>query len=580
MATVAQIETAIKNATAANDTAAVTRLKTLLDQEIKNGAAPGDMSWGDVATGALKNVIPSAGKLVGDYAQALLHPIDTAKAVADVGAGAIRAGAAQVLPESVMGTLDNLGGAGENSQRAADAATAVGRFYGDRYGSVEGFKRSIAEDPVGVAADVSVPLTLGGAAAARAPGVAGRVGAITARVGRALDPVTAAVDTAGATGRLARGTLGTMTGAGDEALREGFNAARAGGRRSAAYYENLRDQVPIENVVEQANRGMENLTAQRAADYQSGIQSTRNSTAQVNLRNVANQMMQAIDGMQVQGLWTGGPASRRTAERVMNDLISWARTPGSVTPIGLDGLKKRINSYFVTPGPGVSTDRLQANRVVEIVREALDTEIQRADPNYANTMRNYAQASDQIRELRNTFSLHDKASPDTTIRKLQSVMRNNVQTNYGRRTSLARELEAAGADTLMPSLAGQALNQWSPRGIARAAAPLSDLASVGSTIASGNPLFLTLGAANRVLSSPRAMGEAAGLLGGAAGRVDQVAQRIPQAIRDNARASLTPARRAITQETGGIANEEDTMLIDAKGNVYDKKGRLIRRAGE
>ena len=578
MATISQIETAIRNAQSANDTAAVGRLTALLENEKRAGAEQGGMAWGDVAYNAAKNAIPSAGKLVGDYYQAIRHPIDTAKAVADVGAGVIRAGAAQVLPESVISTLDNLGGAGENSQRAADAATAVGRFYGDRYGSMEGFKRSIAEDPVGVAADVSVPLTLGGSAAARAPGVAGRVGQIAARAGRALDPVTAAIDTAGATGRLARGWVGTMTGAGDEPLREAFNATRAGGQRSAAYYDNLRGKTPPDAVVSEAQSAMDNLSKNRAADYQAGIQSTKASTAKVNLKAVADQLLQTIDGMQVQGLWTGGPASKRTAERVMNDLISWAKTPGSVTPVGLDGLKKRVNSYFVTPGPNVSTDRLQANRIVEIVRDALDNEIRRADPNYADTMKNYAQASDQIRELRNTFSLHDRASTDTTLRKLQSTMRNDVQTNYGKRTSLARELEAAGADKLMPSLAGQALSSWSPRGVARAGVAAAGVTALPYFMS--NPAMLGVGLANAALTSPRLIGEITGKMGEGAGLLDKATGKVPQAIRDNVRASGTPARRAITQETGGIANEEETMLIDAKGNVYDKTGRLIRRAGE
>lgn len=580
MATISQIETAIRNAQSANDTAAVGRLTALLENEKRAGAEQGGMAWGDVAYNAAKNVIPSAGKLVGDYAQALLHPIDTAKAVADVGAGAIRAGAAQVLPESVMSTLDNLGGAGENSQRAADAATAVGRFYGDRYGSMEGFKRSIAEDPVGVAADVSVPLTLGGAAAARAPGVAGRVGAITRAAGEALDPVMLAAKGAGGAGRATVGALGMWTGTGDTALREGFNAARAGGRRSAAYRDNLRGNAPLDSVVEQARSAFDQIDANGAKAYQDKLKGMKASTAKVNLKNVADQLLKTIDDMEVSGNWTGGPSSKKTAERIMNDLISWAKTPAANTLTGLDGLRKRVSSYHVTGGPGVSTDRLQANRIVEVVRDALNNEITRVHPEYAEMTKGYATNRANLRELERTLSLGDTAATDTTLRKLLSGMRNNVQANFGQREKLLRDLEDAGADTLMPSLAGQTLNSWSPRGIARATANLSDLASAGSTIASGNPLFLTMGVANRVLSSPRLMGEAAGLLGTATGKVDKATAKIPKAMRDNARASLTPARRAITQETGGIANEEDTMLIDAKGNVYDKKGRLIRRAGE
>jgi hypothetical protein len=56
------------------------------------------------------------------------------------------------------------------------------------------------------------------------------------------------------------------------------------------------------------------------------------------------------------------------------------------------------------------------------------------------------------------------------LRKLQSVMRNNVQTNYGRRTDLAKMLAANGAPQLMEKLAGQALSSPVPRGLAKFAA--------------------------------------------------------------------------------------------------------------
>ena len=65
MATISQIETAIRNAQSANDTAAVGRLTALLENEKRAGAEQGGMAWGDVAYNAAKNVIPSAGKLVG-----------------------------------------------------------------------------------------------------------------------------------------------------------------------------------------------------------------------------------------------------------------------------------------------------------------------------------------------------------------------------------------------------------------------------------------------------------------------------------------------------------------------------------
>jgi hypothetical protein len=98
--------------------------------------------------------------------------------------------------------------------------------------------------------------------------------------------------------------------------------------------------------------------------------------------------------------------------------------------------------------------------------------------------------------------LGDKASADTAMRKLQSLMRNNAATNYGNRLNLARQLEQQGGQQMLPALAGQALGEMTPRGIQRATAPIG---GIGLYSLGGIPAAAT-GAA---ISSPRIVGEAA-----------------------------------------------------------------------
>lgn len=57
-------------------------------------------------------------------------------------------------------------------------------------------------------------------------------------------------------------------------------------------------------------------------------------------------------------------------------------------------------------------------------------------------MKNYENASNLIREIEKTLSLNPKASIDTALRKLQSVMRDNVNTNYGKRGDLVGATKA------------------------------------------------------------------------------------------------------------------------------------------
>jgi hypothetical protein len=106
------------------------------------------------------------------------------------------------------------------------------------------------------------------------------------------------------------------------------------------------------------------------------------------------------------------------------------------------------------------------------------------------------------------------------MRKLQSLTRNNVNTNYGQRLNLAKQLEAAGGQQIMPALAGQALSELTPRGLQGAA---SIPGALGSFSMGGLPAALAYGAA----SSPRLMGGAAYGAGvGARGLLD-VRNKLP-----------------------------------------------------
>jgi hypothetical protein len=85
------------------------------------------------------------------------------------------------------------------------------------------------------------------------------------------------------------------------------------------------------------------------------------------------------------------------------------------------------------------------------------------------------------------------------MRKLQSLMRNNVSTNYGQRVKLAQELEQQGGNQIMPALAGQALNDLAPRGLAR----------IGGGLAAGGAVINPATLAALPFASPRLVGEAA-----------------------------------------------------------------------
>jgi hypothetical protein len=117
---------------------------------------------------AISNVPASAKRFATGLYEAVTSPIQTAKGVLDIGAGALQ----KVLPEGAINFINQFEGNPAAAARAVEAANAVGGLFKDRYGSYEGIKRTLAEDPIGAAADLSTLLTGGSMATARAaPGV-------------------------------------------------------------------------------------------------------------------------------------------------------------------------------------------------------------------------------------------------------------------------------------------------------------------------------------------------------------------------------------------------------------------------
>ena len=175
------------------------------------------------------------------------------------------------------------------------------------------------------------------------------------------------------------------------------------------------------------------------------------------------------------------------------------------TPEGIDALKQKLGGIL----EGVDFKEKTANMVGKQVYNKVKDTINTQAPKYAEVMKDYSEASDLIREIERSLSLGPagKASADTAMRKLQSLTRNNVNTNYGNRLELAKQLEQAGMP-IMGALAGQSMNTLMPRGLAG----LGGLGTLGASYLA-NPY--ALGALP--FQSPMAVGAGAYGAGKAAG---------------------------------------------------------------
>ena len=159
--------------------------------------------------------------------------------------------------------------------------------------------------------------------------------------------------------------------------------------------------------------------------------------------------------------------------------------------------------------------RVIADRIYQGVRGTI---VEQA-PKYAKIMHGYEEASKQINEIERTLSLKPDATIDTSLRKLQSVLRDNVNTSFGRRKELAEYLVEAGAPHLMERLAGQALKPGFARGIGRLGAQVG--AEIALLLGSSGGHLGSIGRLAKAgltlpLMSPKLVGETAYYAGRAA----------------------------------------------------------------
>jgi len=330
-------------------------------------------------------------------------------------------------------------------------------------------------------------------------------------VGAVLPPALATVGKVGSTiGKGVRtatkNALGLSTGVGAEPISQAFKAGQSGNQ---SFLNNLKGDVQLTDVLDEAKSGLQAMNAAKAAEYRSGMIPIKGDKSVLSLDGISK----AIDDAGAVATYKGqvkNESANAAVEKMRAIVDEWkSLDPAQFhTPEGLDALKQKLGGVIESIPFNEKQARLAANKVYN----ATKSEIESQAPTYAKVMKGYQTASDQISEIERALSLGDRASKDTAMRKLQSLMRNNVQTNYGNRLSLAKTLEGQGGVELMPALSGQALNSWTPRS-------LSGQIGAGATAlsAASNPLTL----AALPLQSPRLVGQ----LAYGAGRLSGVASR-------------------------------------------------------
>ena len=197
-------------------------------------------SWSDIPGEALANAIPSGVKFAGGIYEAITSPVQTAKGMLDLGAGALQ----NITPQVIKDFVNRFETNPDAAKRAVQTANAVGGEYAKRYGSVEGFKDALATDPVGVVSDFSALISGGAGAVSKVAPTVSKALATTAKYTNPAAPLVTAAEYGLGMGAKAVGNI-------IDAVQGQRPAVRAGGI--------------LRNALTEEGRNPQNLLAAQAA---------------------------------------------------------------------------------------------------------------------------------------------------------------------------------------------------------------------------------------------------------------------------------------------------------------------------
>jgi hypothetical protein len=447
--------------------------------------APAGMSWSDVPGEAMRNLVPSAKSTALGMVEPFLNPRQTARTIYDIGAG---------LASKAKGAIGV-----KNAPEDEATVNAIGEFYKQRYGSEEGFKRALAEDPVGVMADMSAIVGGGGMALAKAPGMAGRIGEMAMTAGKAIQPVNVAATAASpAIGLGMKGLnygLSLKSGAPLATLKEAYKAGKKG---SEPFWSQLTGEGDPAEIVTKAHEAVDQLAKQRRDNYLSSMKDMAISQAPIDYTPINQALVDAFKEVR-HGKKTYRPEAEAMLNRLGKEIVSWQRTPNEPNVNyhnieGVDKLKQLVGEMRSGVQPGSPADKAATQ-----IYNAIKNTLAKQDPNYLAAMGDYSEASDLLKQLKTTLSVNPKASVDTTLRKLLLTQK---QVDGGK-ARLLDELKTIDPD-IAEMIAGHVLHPLTPIGLrGNVGAALSVAHGAGAVHGALDPVSAIAGAA---AGSPRVVG--------------------------------------------------------------------------
>lgn len=556
---------------------------------------PYEPSMGTVFGTAAKNFPSSAVGVLQSMVEPFLSPVETAKAIGQIGTGAV---------SKAKGALGFSQDPEEKAQQEA-AINAVGDYFSDRYGSKEGFRKAFMEDPAGIMMDLSTVLTGGGALVAKAPAMATKAGQIASKVpaaakvvsaieksptaaaigkgveevgeaaqtiGRSVDPLSASAKVAekgieyGA--KAAAVPISLKSGASVRSLQQ---AVDAGLTQNPEFVRHLYGQGTADEVVTAVQNAVRQVAEERSADYLKRMQGPRASTASLSFNPTMNELFKQS---QKHSHLKTPTAALSEAYNAIGDY----QLAGRNTIDQFDKLKQRLDEIR----DAYRSDS-RAYQALTAVRQSVYGTIAKQSPEYAKAMEAYQTASKKLDELKAGLAADRNAPVSTQMRKILKAQKSP----FG--SSLLDDLDRLNPD-LKYMVAGHELSQVLPVGAIRQSIIGSSLPAQAGLQAFGvvDPAWMAYHAATLPFTSPVVGGTTLGaaglagsvprLIGEKYGRVPSMARYAPYQAGQVIEAAKEGEEERPQRASGGrvkTASQLITAVEDAKRKVNNTTKPLM-----
>ncbi len=413
----------------------------------------------------------------------------------------------------IVGLGDSLLGMAGITDGDPETAKAVGKYFADRYGSVDGFKEAFKNDPIGILSDVAVVATAGAGATVKGTALAGQIAkqggktnaliesiqkgaTTTGAVASKLDPITGSIAIAqlpivknalAGTGKaLLASPLALTTGKGVETVSKAFEAGLQGGKQGQSFKSQFLGKGSPDDIVNKAIEGLMESKNAMQKTYNNNMTGLAMSQKIVpdfagKLRAIRQKYLDkhmrfdATQGKDVLKL----PKGAEVFYKQVDDIIETAiKDTKNYTYGALDDVKKQIDMASPNVFNATNQNATDALTIRNDIKELIVQEM----PDYADVMKAYEEANLAKIQIEKALKLgtNIKQIPNIegTYRRLLSALNDGVNANFGKRAEFVNKIDPTGE--LSAGIAGANLGQILP----------SNIVSRGTAGAIGGSAFL------------------------------------------------------------------------------------------